>query len=203
MTVPTVPGTAILGVAPGPQGRGSKSRSAGCKLLSARPAGVPSKAMESARRALERSSLQTVAHFGARQTSTTMHSIAMARYLPIDHDLLPALDQKIKEVAQECNSQNWSTTLWAYATMKRRSGEQVLGALEARLEEVSRESTSKAVSNTLCSYAMMGWRPGHRVLGAMEALVEEVSQGCTSQNVTNTLWSYATMGRRPGGRVDD
>ena len=87
------------------------------KLLTAKPAGVPHGVMGSAKRKLEEAALGTMADFQAQETSNTLHVIAKTRYRPMNHDLLPALDQKVEEVARECNSQDVANTLWAYATM--------------------------------------------------------------------------------------
>ena len=59
------------------------------------------------------------------------------------------------KLAKECTSQAVANTLWAYATMGRRPGEQVLGALEARVEEVANVFNSQDVANTLWAYATM------------------------------------------------
>ena len=57
--------------------------------------------------------------------------------------MLGELEARMEEVVMQCTSQAMANTLWAYATMGRKPGEQVLGALEARMEEVAKDCNSQ------------------------------------------------------------
>jgi hypothetical protein len=56
---------------------------------------------------------------------------------------LLALERRAEAISGEFNSQEVANTLWAFATMRRRPGELMMGQLEGRAEPNSVEFNSK------------------------------------------------------------
>jgi len=84
-------------------------------------------------------------------------------------------------ISEQFNSQGVANTLWAFARMRTKPGELLMGQLELRVQEISGEFNSQAVANTLWAFATMGTKPGERMMGQLELRVEEISGEFNSQ----------------------
>ena len=103
-------------------------------------------------------------------------------------------------MAKECNPQDMSISLRAYAAMGRRPGERVLGALDARMEAVAKNCNSQNVANSLWAYATMGRRPRERVLEALDASALPASHNlwnCTPNLLTPNRVNLPIAARPP------
>ena len=157
--------------------------------------------VERALQSLERAAMQNMEDYEAQQISNTLYAMAKAKYTPSEPLLVEALERQAVAVAGrgDFNAQNVAITMWAYATMGREPGKELVKALEERAEELAGSFQAQNMSNTLWAYATMGRVPGEGLMRALERRMGEpggISEH--EQDVTNTLWAYATMGREPG-----
>ncbi len=63
--------------------------------------------------------------------------------------LLLALKRRAEAISGEFNSQDIANTLWAFATMGTKPGDNMMGQLERRAEGISGEFKPQEVANTL------------------------------------------------------
>jgi hypothetical protein len=80
------------------------------------------------------------------------------------------MERRSEAISGNFNSQDISNTLWAFATMRTRPGEQMMGQLERRAEAISGEFNSQEVANTLwstCFFACFAriWKAVSLLLG--------------------------------------
>jgi hypothetical protein len=120
--------------------------------------------------------------------------------------MMGQLERRVEAISGEISSQAVANTLWAFATIGTKLGEQMMGLLEQRVESVAESFTAQEVSSTLWAFAEMDWRPykakeEERMMGLLEERVEATSATFNSHDVSKTLWAYATMKRRPGERM--
>jgi hypothetical protein len=170
-------------------------------VLHSRRDGVPRGVMERALQALEESALQNMDAFEPQQLSTTLHAMAKFRYRPFNPRFLEALEQQTFAMTGRFNAQNVANTVWAYATMGRQPGADLLMVLEGRAEAIAGMFNAQNVANTLWAYATMGREPGARMMSELEGQTEAIAGTFKAQEVANTLWAYATIRRQPGAGV--
>ncbi len=56
------------------------------------------------------------------------------------------LEERAEAMSGEFTSQEFANTLWSYATMRRKPGEQLMEKLEGRSEVMSGEFTSQGIA---------------------------------------------------------
>ena len=88
--------------------------------------------------------------FQLQQIANMLHIMANKQYKTC---LLPELERRAEAISGEFNSQNVANTLWAFAMMGTKPGEQMMGQLERRAETLSGELNSQEVANTLWAFA--------------------------------------------------
>ena len=67
----------------------------------------------------------------------------------------------------QCNPQDLSNLLWAYASLGYHPGETVLGAISEEVVAKVGGFNAQGVANTVWAYAALGYDPGEGVLGAL------------------------------------
>ena len=82
--------------------------------------GIPPKSLTQALQTLEESALQKMQDFEAQHIANTLHIMAKQRYKSTG-PLLLALERRAEAISGEFNSQAVANTLWAYATIDRKS----------------------------------------------------------------------------------
>jgi hypothetical protein len=139
---------------------------------------------------------------GARECAQTLHTVAKHQAAQSSRGkLVAAAEKQLLRVGQECNPQDISNILWAYATLGTTPGEQLMALLEARVQVVVGECAGQHVAVTLWALATMGQTPGELVMKLLEKRVEEVVEDLKAQELANTFGAFAKMGRKPPERV--
>ena len=156
------------------------------RFLKSRRDGMPSEEVERTLQVLEAAILRTIDAFEQRDISSTLHIMAKTRHSPREQSLIPKLEQQAEAVAGTFDSQSVANTLWAYATMGRTPGAQMMMVLEGRAEAVAGTMNAQNVSNTLWAYATMGREPRAGMMRVLEGRAEAVAGTKNAQAVANT-----------------
>jgi hypothetical protein len=160
--------------------------------------GLMEKQVERAEAMSENFTSQEVANADVDSTclssSHIIRSFALYGFQPIPANAHSTLEtscaEKDASILPDMLSTFLATTLWAYATMKRRPGERMMELLEGRVEAISGEFKSQEVSSVLWAYATIQRKPGEQMLRLLELRMEELSGQFSSQNITKLLWAY-------------
>ena len=168
-----------------------------CLLQLARGS-TPREVVDTALRALERHAIKIVDSLDARDIATVMHSIAKSGYYPSSESFWPAMAERLRRVAKNCNPVEISNSFWAHAKLQITPGGPMMQALERQLQAVVGQCEPQQMAKTLWSYATMGESPGAGVVVALEARLRALAGKCNPQAIANTLWAYATIGQKPG-----
>ena len=137
---------------------------------------TPREVVDQALQALERHAIDLMDRFDARCIATVMHSVAKCGYYPSSESFWPPMAERLRRVAQDCNSVEIANSFWAHAKLDITPGPPLMGALERRLRVVAGKCTPQAIANTLWAYATMGERPGAGVVGALEGRLRAVRE---------------------------
>ncbi len=113
--------------------------------------------------------------------------------------LMVLLEERAEAISGEFNSQHFSRTLLAYATMERMPGERLVGLLERQAEAISGEFDLQDVSDTMWAYERMGRKLGERLMGLLKGRAEAISGKASEHHrVLQSVTRSPVDSREPG-----